>query len=309
MEPEAPRVIVTDDEVEFPPLKNVPRVIMAGEVQFPRLEPDTTVCFLNGTRWEKEFVKSVVETHYHRVDMGVRFRFVEPENPWTVPIRITFRDKGHSHSFPDRVARRLRVHYTMLLNITFERGPVRKQHAVLHEFGHFLGLKHQHQHPDAGFKWNEEALKGLGLTNDMVIGNYTGHIVSPCGAPYDRDSIMHYEIQPWQTHNITEAITPGSVLSKGDKELLMLMYPKPLSWYVEEMVVEYIQRTVAGKIALPVSPIAEELAPAANSLRSATDQQVAWPCETRQRYLGHFQRFSSAVHADLKQLKSQFLPF
>ncbi|AUF95294.1 hypothetical protein CXQ80_05360 [Pseudomonas sp. 02C 26] len=29
---------------------------------------------------------------------------------------------------------------------------------VLHEFGHALGLQHEHTHPDANIPWNEQAL-------------------------------------------------------------------------------------------------------------------------------------------------------
>ena len=29
---------------------------------------------------------------------------------------------------------------------------------VLHEFGHAIGLAHEHQNPDKGIKWNEDAV-------------------------------------------------------------------------------------------------------------------------------------------------------
>ena len=73
---------------------------------------------------------------------------------------------------------------------------------ILHEFGHALGLKHEHQHPAGGIpydaakvyayysgppiNWTHESIQH----NVLEMASATNHVV---GA-YDRDSIMHYAV-------------------------------------------------------------------------------------------------------------------
>jgi hypothetical protein len=76
---------------------------------------------------------------------------------------------------------------------------------VIHEFGHMIGLMHEHQREDVGkaekFEWasNEEIMKFFtGPPNNwpesMVLGNVINKIAVTefNGSKYDPDSIMHY---------------------------------------------------------------------------------------------------------------------
>lgn len=76
------------------------------------------------------------------------------------------------------------------------------QRVVLHEFGHALGLIHEHQNPEGGIDWNEPAviadLSGPpnNWNEDQIRGNVLDHY--PAGdvisSPVDADSIMMYPI-------------------------------------------------------------------------------------------------------------------
>lgn len=71
---------------------------------------------------------------------------------------------------------------------------------VLHEFGHAIGLAHEHQNPDQGIQWNEDAvirdLSGppnnwdIATIRHNVLNKYTHDQIN--GTEFDPDSIMLY---------------------------------------------------------------------------------------------------------------------
>ena len=101
---------------------------------------------------------------------------------------------------------------------------------VLHEFGHVLGALHEHQHPDANIPWNvpllTEVLKEQGLSDENIQENFLDKY-DPADfhyAPYDRDSIMHYDIPNEATLGEFE-ITGTGKLSALDIETMRAIYP------------------------------------------------------------------------------------
>lgn len=93
--------------------------------------------------------------------------------------------------------------HTMSLNLSSKRHPSRYRRTILHEFGHALGLKHEHQHPHAPKLINESELWNYLRTrhqdwSDQKIRDRIGtqwlclgEGASQAGK-YDRNSIMHY---------------------------------------------------------------------------------------------------------------------
>ena len=84
-----------------------------------------------------------------------------------------------------------------------EKSAVRYKATILHEFGHALGLQHEHQHPDAPSQYTSEKLLDHLKNHPPKLGNnetLEGYITtnwSPAFSAstkceYDRDSIMHY---------------------------------------------------------------------------------------------------------------------
>lgn len=80
-------------------------------------------------------------------------------------------------------------------------------HIVLHEFGHALGLKHEHQHPDAGLDWNLPVVyreyRNLGYSNETIYLDVLKKLdrAEVRLTPYDRQSIMHYAFPAYITWN------------------------------------------------------------------------------------------------------------
>lgn len=103
-------------------------------------------------------------------------------------------------------------------------------HAIRHEFGHALGLNHEHQHPDHTVKWNvkkvvEDAAK-LGVNEAEAEANILAVLdcVTTLRSTYDQKSVMHYKVVPWLTLDEHE-VPFNEGISEGDKQFMSSLYP------------------------------------------------------------------------------------
>lgn len=102
---------------------------------------------------------------------------------------------------------------------------------VLHEFGHALGLLHEHQNPTGGIPWDEEAVYAFyyqtqgwdrNTTYQNVIARQD-HSETQYSA-YDANSIMHYPVDPRLTGGRHE-VGLNSNLSNTDIAFIRRLYP------------------------------------------------------------------------------------
>lgn len=103
---------------------------------------------------------------------------------------------------------------------------------TLHEFGHALGLMHEHQNANRSFEWNLPVVENFYWVeygwdkkkiHDQVLQRFgTGTELS--NKTYDRLSIMHYPIPANFTTN-GRGVGTNTELSAGDKALIAEMYP------------------------------------------------------------------------------------
>lgn len=102
---------------------------------------------------------------------------------------------------------------------------------VLHEFGHALGLHHEHLHLDANIPWNKEKVyeeysKKYGMSRAEVDLN----IFTPLAiddivvGAYDKTSIMHYPVEKELTDGVFE-IPMNTEISIEDKRVIQILYP------------------------------------------------------------------------------------
>ena len=100
---------------------------------------------------------------------------------------------------------------------------------VLHEFGHALGLTHEHQHPENDINWKKgfiyKGYEGPGVDRGVIYNNF---FALPTGSQllvknYDPKSVMHYMIDPDLTKD-ARGVPENYTLSKGDKEIIRTLY-------------------------------------------------------------------------------------
>ena len=101
---------------------------------------------------------------------------------------------------------------------------------VLHEFGHALGLLHEHQHPARSLDIDEQAtyehFASKNFTSDevdrQILGQFDPAEVKT--SEYDKDSIMHYPFAA-SLFNGGDEISFPTELSGGDKKFMKSLYP------------------------------------------------------------------------------------
>lgn len=95
---------------------------------------------------------------------------------------------------------------------------------IIHEFGHALGIYHEHQHPNNTLDLNEtRILQDNGETSfDINYSKKTNNVIT---TPYDQKSVMHYYFESDEL-NSGPPIPVNNELSAGDKQLARKLYPR-----------------------------------------------------------------------------------
>jgi len=188
-----------------------------------------TIRFLNGAPELQQRVRKVAEEWTKLANLTFNFRTSGPTD-----IRIAFNQGNGSWSYLGKICLQIpedqpTMNYGWL---TPDSPDDELRRVVLHEFGHALGLIHEHQNPKGGgIEWNRDAvIRDLSgppnnwdeatIENNMF-SQYTG--VTATGV--DPTSIMMYPIPLAWTLDGTSAGLNGE-LSERDKRFIAENYPK-----------------------------------------------------------------------------------
>lgn len=179
------------------------------------------IYFLDGTEEQKDFVKKhcIEWTKY----ANLKFNFTV--NRAQSDIRITFRSR-FSQSYIGTDALFIPKDEPTMYFGWLDRG------TVIHEFGHAIGLLHEHQNPEGGIIWDEEAvIKDLsGPPNSWSIEKIRRNVLNKLnpktlhGTVFDEHSIMIYPIPQHWIKNGKE-IQTNSEISKLDRQHVAELYP------------------------------------------------------------------------------------
>ena len=207
------------------------------------------VCFHTGSRKAQERVIRIAREWMQYAN--VTFDFEEGGAPRACKgdnsedIKVTFEDNKGWWAVPGTNSRGqdpsmnlqfFGVDTPMLKNgQAAPEGPIRA--TILHEFGHALGLLHEHQSPnancDAEIDW-DAAYKigaGIGWDKGLVDRNFRqlASTTSLNATKVDRKSIMHYSLPPTLFKRGKESacyVTENLELSEQDRKFIASIYPK-----------------------------------------------------------------------------------
>jgi hypothetical protein len=163
---------------------------------------------------------------------NIHFAFVDDSQP--ADIKISF-DKGGSWSTVGRDALAVPFNFSTMNFGWFDDNTSENEFSrvVLHEFGHALGLIHEHQSPVSGIQWDKEkAYKWYkenqgwdkNMVDSQVFEKY--RINSTNYSQFDPTSIMEY----WVPVELTldgHGVPGNTTLSSLDKEYIRRWYPHP----------------------------------------------------------------------------------
>jgi serralysin len=189
-----------------------------------------TTRFLSGDLWLQQRVRKVAEEWTRLANLTFVFQNYGPTD-----IRIAFFPGNGSWSYLGTTCRAVpEPQPTMNFGwLTPESSDDELRRVVLHQFGHALGLVHEHQKPRGGMRWNRDAvIKDLGgppnyWTEEKIehalFANYGPQTsASPNGDPL---SIMRYPIpESWTDGSFSSGL--NGELSAKDKALIARNYPK-----------------------------------------------------------------------------------
>lgn len=183
------------------------------------------VRFLGGTANQQQIVKDFAPKWCDHANIKLDFN-----NAPNAEIRISFDPSDGAWSYIGKDCLGIPLNQATM-NLGWQDEGV-----VLHEFGHTLGLIHEHQNPQGGIKWNEDNvirdLSGspnfwdLATIRHNMFEKYDQDLIA--GTALDKLSIMLYAIpKSWTLDGFQSE--PNEVLSAKDKEFISSIkgYPKP----------------------------------------------------------------------------------
>jgi hypothetical protein len=181
------------------------------------------VRFLGGTGTQHDLVKEQADWWTQHANLNFDFN-----NAANAEIRIAFDSSDGAWSYVGTDALEQPPNApTMNLGFTDGGTPA-------HEFGHAIGLHHEHQNSDGGIQWNRnEVIRALsGPPNNWTVAQIEHNVLNKYsvdqvrGTKFDPDSIMLYFFPAsWTLNNI--GTKENDVLSDSDKDFIAsaLAYP------------------------------------------------------------------------------------
>ncbi len=196
---------------EHAPRHTVPKAGMDAAVVERRYQwpngAELHIGFLDGSREAREAVAELAARWTEHANLTWKFHLGDA--PRRADILIQFDSDGCTSALgtSSRYSAEVGDASMNLCHMDQRIGSDRFRRVVLHEFGHALGLHHEHQNPRVQHEWNKEAVYAYygqqGWTRSYV-DLWVFRRISPEVADtseYDPDSVMHYAFPPEFTIN------------------------------------------------------------------------------------------------------------
>lgn len=205
------------------------RAALVKGVKWPK-NSIITVSFLDGDESVKQRVKTTAQRWVASGMANLKLSF---QNDTNSNIRISFKHKG-SWSVLGTACKRITDTSQPTMNfgwLTPQSTDESLSRVVLHEFGHALGLIHEHQNPAGGIKWNKDAVRRdlSGPPNNWDPATIERNMFQPIAksesnfTKLDAKSIMMYPLPAsWTTNGFSVGL--NSDLSATDKSFIKQQY-------------------------------------------------------------------------------------
>ena len=207
----------------------------------------TKAALLNANRWP---VGSTITVRFLEGDPTLRARVQKVAKEWTgigmahlalnfvetgdADVRVAFKQGNGSWSYLGTMCRQIpKTQPTMNYGwLTPASSDDELRRVVLHEFGHALGLIHEHQNPQKAIQWNRDAVKkdlsappnswdDATIENNMFKKYQPGALTA---TDVDAASIMMYPIpKSWTLDGFSAGL--NKELSATDKNFIRSAYP------------------------------------------------------------------------------------
>jgi hypothetical protein len=213
------------------------------------------VRFLSGTAEQRQMVQRFASTWTEYANLD----FVFDDSP-RAEIRITFDANDGAWSYVGTDCADIPLN-NPTMNLGWQDEAV-----ILHEFGHAIGMAHEHQNPRGGIQWNEAVvIRDLGgapnfwtpaQVRSNVLDKYRDDQIN--GTEFDPDSIMLYTFPAtWTINGI--ATRENTALSGLDKQFIASTVAYPGRTGESKPVVNLTVSEIAGTSANIGQPGEEDL--------------------------------------------------
>lgn len=202
-----------------------------------------------GTSFQHERVKRLLASTWE-LYANIKFEYVNERHYSDIRVQLEGRGADGSSYVGNQAKRIPTSEATLRVGCAssgrFKHGFREGQALILHEFGHGLGLEHEHQRHDRPFTFNEPELYsslGKSITNKdqrkVMKLNWTDKYKQRIDyrPPYDRDSIMHYDLPAGVIVPTRQIVGqplfrtidgPANFrLTRGDRFTIASIYPQP----------------------------------------------------------------------------------
>lgn len=187
------------------------------------------ISFLDGSEALRQRVRDLAAGWLE--DKAVRLRFAFRNDTTATPVRISFSRPG-SWSAIGTTCRKIPAAQPSMNLGWLDGAPDDKaRRVVLHEFGHAIGLIHEHQNPAGGINWNKDAVYAElskppnNWSKDVIDANMFKPVAASESnfTAVDKDSIMMYPVPAsWTLDGFSVGL--NSTLSATDKGFVRAQY-------------------------------------------------------------------------------------
>jgi hypothetical protein len=212
--------------------------------------PKLRVCFFEGSQALREVVANVAkewmsDDNSVRLDFGKpgKRRTCQPGNGNEMQIRITFSQEGYwsqvgQNSVVFAKQEEASLNLGGFMNVSPDQLSDYEIGTIRHEFGHALGIEHEHQNPKGGcdneYNWDLIYKYLEGPPNNWPKEQIDWNLRQASGedlqlTKFDKNSVMLYQFPAdfYKKGGKSKCFVPepNSQISKGDRALLAQMYP------------------------------------------------------------------------------------